>query len=665
MKLRFFWFVLFVVFMQPGLGWATGSMQLDAPDGSLRLRFDWDESGLTYAVFHEDQAVVEPTAIAVTLDGVVHPQDSATPRAGEPREVQNKVKPLIPHKHAALDEVYREQDLIIAPGISIRARVYNDAVAFRWMTDLPRETVVVDEERFALTLPDPEAVSWVPDPNGRGFFSHHESMVREQPVNRSRSSKFCVPMMVEADRDLYLLVTDVDVEHYPGLWLERKGDARFDSIFPPYPKREELKGDRDLNVAEAEPYIARIPGRGMMPWRVLLVTTAEGLLESETLWLLAEPSRIKDTDWIKPGLVQWEWWNSFALRGVDFDPGVNQLSYKHYIDFASENGIPYLILDEGWSRRGPENLLSVIGSLDMLELMAYAREKNVGLILWMTSTALMQNFDEAFAQFSEWGVAGIKVDFMQRDDQVMNEWCYKVAEEAARRRMVVDFHGGAKPTGMSRTYPHVLTQESVMGLEQARWSDRANPEMSVINAFLRMTVGPMDYTPGAMINMSRETFVPGRENRGERYKWTGSMGTRCHQLAMYVVYVSPLQMLCDTPTNYRENPESLAFIREVPVVWHETVALHADPMEAVAVARRHGDTWYIGALTDYDGREITLDLSFLGEGEFTMTAHEDGPAAATEATDYTLSTRQVNGGDTLKVTMAPGGGFAAVLKPAP
>jgi alpha-glucosidase len=469
---------------------------------------------------------------------------------------------------------------------------------------------------------------------------------------------FCVPLLVNLKNDQLLLVTDVNINHFPGLWM--KGNmGKFVSIFPAYPKRVFLKGNRSMQVPEREDYIAKVPGKYQFPWRVLMVTNGKGLLESNTLYSLAEPNRIGETSWIKPGKVSWDWWNNYTISNVPFEPGVNQATYQHYIDFAAENGLPYILLDEGWSNSKPEQFLEVVPSLNMPELSAYAQSKGVRLILWTTSTSLEMNFNKAFETFTKWGIAGIKVDFMQRDDQVMNELCYSIAEEAAKRKILVDFHGGSKPTGLQRTYPNVLSHESVRGMEQSLWNTKANPDMAIMNAFIRMSVGPMDYTPGAMINMTKDNFVPGKATG---YKQMGSLGTRCQQLAMYVVYTSPIQMLCDSPTRYRNNSGSLDFLREVPTVWDETIALHADPCQSIAIAKRSGDRWFVGCMTNSQGRELELNFSFLPKGKnYVMKSWADGINANVDAQDNIVSEKVVNASTKIKVTMANGGGFAGII----
>lgn len=630
-----------------------------SPDGKLLLTFKMQGDSLVYSLSSENKLIVNSSSINITIGGVQFP-NASTPLVYKKNTLVNTaLKPEVKLKCAEFKDTYNETEIEFGKFLVLKARAYNDGVAFRWETKYQSEQIIVNNEKFTIDFSDKSLDAWMPKQSSEAdvYFSHQECMYTYKSLNKSYDT-FCTPFLVNLKNGKMLLTTDVNTIHYPGMWM--KGNmGRFVGTFPAYPKTVELKGSRSMLVKERENFIAKTPGMHQMPWRVLMVTDAKGFLESNTMYSLADPNRIGDTSWIKPGKALWDWWNRFTIGDVGFTPGVNQQSYKFYIDFAAENGLPYIILDEGWSNAKPELLLDVVPSLNMPELSAYAQSKGVKLILWMTSTSLEMNFEKAFKQFTEWGIAGIKVDFMQRDDQMMNEFCYRVAEEAAKRKLLVDFHGGSKPTGLQRTFPNVLSHESVRGMEQSLWNTKANPDMAIMNAFVRMSVGPMDYTPGAMINMTKENFVPAKATN---YKVMGSLSTRCQQLAMYVVYNSPLQMLCDSPTRYRENLSSLAFLKEVPTVWDETIALYADPNQSLALAKRSGNKWFIGSLTNSQGRTIQLDLSFLPKGKsFTMKTWSDGENANTDAKDNVVSEQKVNSTSKINVKMANGGGFAAII----
>jgi len=464
-----------------------------------------------------------------------------------------------------------------------------------------------------------------------------------------------LPAVVEVGGGAKLAVAESDVEDYPGLWLKGTGGNGLDAMFPPYPLKEKLVRDRDLHVTEAADYIAATAGARAFPWRVLGIAEHDGdLLTNQIVWLLEKPSQVADTSWIKPGKVAWDWWNALNLYGVDFQSGVNTASYKYFIDFAAKYQIPYIILDEGWYKLG--NVLEVVPEVNMEELAAYAKEKNVGLILWVVWKTLDDQLEPALDQYAKWGVKGIKVDFMQRSDQVLINYYHRVSRETAKRKMLVDFHGDQKPATMTRTWPNLISTEGVRGMEWSKWSAETEPEHDVTLPFTRMFLGPMDYTPGAMLNAQKDSFRA-------IFSRPMSQGTRCHQLGMYVVYESPLQMLSDSPSNYLREPESMEFLTAVPTVWDETKVLQARIADYVAVARRNGREWYVGAMTDWSPRELELDFSFLPEGNFQMQAYEDGVNADRMGSDYKMTKTQVNNKTKLKIKMAPGGGWAARIVP--
>jgi alpha-glucosidase len=421
-------------------------------------------------------------------------------------------------------------------------------------------------------------------------------------------------------------------------------------LFPYYPSKVELVRDRNERVLEREQYLAKTSGTREFPWRVLVIADQDStFLDTDIVYRLASESRIADTGWIRPGKVAWDWWNFNNVFGVPFRAGVNTETYKHYIDFAAEYGIEYIILDEGWYKLG--DLTVQMPGIDMDAIAAHARQKDVGLIMWVVWKTLDMQMAQVLDQFQKWGVKGIKVDFMQREDQWMVNYYERVAIEAAKRHLMVDFHGSYKPTGLYRTYPNVMTSEGVLGLEQNKWGE-ATPDNAVTFPFMRMMAGPVDYTPGAMLNATRQGFRS-IANRPM------SMGTRCQQLAMYVIYESPLQMLADSPSNYRREPECLEFLAAVPTVWDETKVLSAAIGKHILTARRSGNDWYIGAMTNWDPRDLDVPLSFLGDGAWEADIYKDGPNADRAGVDFAREKKRVNRQETLKIHLAPGGGWVA------
>jgi alpha-glucosidase len=453
-----------------------------------------------------------------------------------------------------------------------------------------------------------------------------------------------------------LAIGESDVEDYPGLWLRGNSNNSLSGTFPPYPLKEELSGDRDLRITQAADYIAVTKGTRTFPWRLIGIAENDAdLITNQLVYLLASPSQVKDTSWIKPGKVAWDWYNANNIYGVDFKSGINTQTYKYYIDFASKYGIEYIILDEGWYKLG--NLLEVVPEMNIEELVAYGKQKNVGIILWMVWKTLDDQFVPAFDEFEKWGVKGLKVDFMQRDDQPVINFYHKVCREAARRKMLVDFHGAIRPATMTRTWPNLFNTEGVRGLEQNKWSKYANPKHNLTLPFTRMFLGPMDYTPGAMVNSGSE------KNFAAVFDRPMSLGTRCHQLAMYVVYESPLQMLADSPSHYLREPEIMEFLGPVPTVWDQTKVIAGKIGEYVIIARRHGQDWYLGAMTDWTARELEIDFSFLPAGNYQMKAFQDGANADRFGSDYQRVVSVVNRSTKLKISLAGGGGWAARIQP--
>jgi len=446
-------------------------------------------------------------------------------------------------------------------------------------------------------------------------------------------------------------IAESDVDSYPGLWLKGTSGTALAATFPPYPLKESLTRDRDYKVVESADYIAVTASTRTFPWRVIGIADHDGdLLTNQIVYLLEKPSQVQDTSWIKPGKVAWDWWNFNNVYGVDFKAGVNTATYEYYIDFAAKYGLSYVILDEGWYKLG--NVLDVVPEINMEELTAYAKQKNVGIILWVVWKTLDDQLIPALDQFEKWGVKGIKVDFMQRSDQILMDYYTRVSRECAKRKLLVDFHGDQKPASMTRTWPNLISTEGVRGMEWSKWSADSEPKHNVTLPFTRMFLGPMDYTPGAMRNATKLTFAP-------IFGQPMALGTRCHQLAMYVVFESPLQMLADSPSNYMREPEAMEFLAAVPSEWDETKVLDARIAEYVAVARRSGKDWYVGAMTDWTARNLQVDLSFLPEGDFTMEVYQDGMNADRYASDYKKTTVPVNKNTKLTLPLASGGGWAA------
>lgn len=567
-----------------------------------------------------------------------------------PGSVDRMVRPVVAEKFSEIHEHYNEIQLRFKGDYQVNFRVYNEGVAWQFET-FYKEKITVNREQLLLNFPENSNI-WFPEETS--FFSHNERYYLHEPIGMISSHRFCsLPALVEPGNGYKVLITESGLRDYPGMWLKGTGSQALRAAFPGVAVGEEQTRDRDVKVTDYAPYLAITDGKRKFPWRILAISRDDaGLLTNQMSWLLGDTCRIEDPSWIKPGKVAWDWWNAWNIYGVDFKAGVNTETYKYYIDFASRYGLEYIIMDEGWYELG--DLLKVVPDINMEEIIDYGREKNVDVILWVVWKTLEDQWNKAFDQFEAWGVKGIKVDFMQRDDQWMVNYYWRVAEEAARRKMLVDFHGSYKPAGLRRAYPNVISREGVKGLEQSKWSDGNTPDHNLTIPFIRMVAGPMDYTPGAMVNGTKEHFR-------EIYTQPMSMGTRCHQLAMYVVYESPLQMLCDNPSNYQAEPECMEFLSAVPTVWDTTVVLSADIAGHVAMARKKNGHWYVGCMTSWEPRELELDFSFLGPGKHEIEIWRDGTNAEHYGSDYKKEVMMISTGEKLTVKLAPGGGWVAIV----
>jgi alpha-glucosidase len=623
---------------------------LKSPDGRIELRVRADDL-LRYDVLLKGAALLRDSTLAMTIDRTTL---GATPKvaSAKTRAVDRWIEPPVKQKAARLRERYNELRLEMKGRYAVVFRAYDEGVAYRFETSLPQREIKVRDEEVGFRFAGDWSVYFHRE---EGLLSHNEQHYKRKALTEISADTFgSTPAVVDAG-GVKVAIADSDIEGYPGLWLQGTGGNGLAGKFPPYPLQEELARDRDLKVSEAADYIAVTTGTRSYPWRVLGIAEKDAeLITNALVYLLAKTSQVPDTSWIKPGKVAWDWYNANNVRGVDFKSGVNTATYKHYIDFASRHGLEYVILDEGWYELG--NLLAVSPAMDVPALVSYAKQKNVGIILWVVWKTLDDQLDAALDQFERWGVAGLKVDFMQRDDQKVVDFYHRVCREAAKRKMLVDFHGGIRAAHMTRTWPNLLTNEGVKGLEHNKWSADSHPEHNVTLPFTRMFVGPFDYTPGAMRNAAQKSFAP-------IFEQPMSQGTRCHQLAMYVVYESPLQMLADSPSAYDAEPEVMEFLGPVPTVWDETRALDGRIGDYVVVARRDGADWWIGAMTDWTPRELEVPLGFLPEGNFRVDAFQDGVNAGRWASDYKRVAQDVTRATTLKVQLAEGGGWAARLSP--
>jgi len=629
---------------------AQSSFDLKSPDKRIEVRIR-TARGVRYDVVLKGRAILEDSSLSIDVDHKTFGKDVAKVLHSKASSHDEVIEPVVRQKFAKIRDNYNEVRLELEGGYAVTFRAYNEGVAYRLETSLPSQEVKIYGEEMNLNFSANDVVYY---PQEDSFMSHNERKYLPQRLAEILPAFIAtLPAVVDVGQGAKVAVAESDVEEYPGLWLRGTGGPGLAATFPPYPLKEKRETDLNIRVIEAADYIAITKGTRTFPWRVLgIVDQDTDLLTNQIVYLLEKPSQVQDTSWIKPGKVSWDWWNANNVYGVDFKAGINTATYKYYIDFAAKYAIPYIILDEGWYKGS--NCIDVVPAIDMEELTAYGKQKNVGLILWVGWKVLDDRLEQALDQYAKWGIAGIKVDFMQRSDQPVINYYHRVSRETAKRKMLVDFHGDQKPASMTRTWPNLINTEGVRGLEWDKWSAETDPKHSVTLPFTRMFLGPMDYTPGAMLNAQKASFAA-IHNRPM------SLGTRCQQLAMYVIYDAPLQMLSDSPSNYLREPEMMDFLGPVPTVWDDTKVLSGQISDYVAVARRNGHDWYVGAMTDWTPRELEIDFSFLPDGNFQMESFEDGVNADRMASDYKMTKTQVNKTTKLKLKLAPGGGWAARL----
>lgn len=602
----------------------------------------------TYSVVFKGKTIINPSPISMTFDnGVV---------IGRNMEVVNverfsEDKTIIPEIRVKCDKIQDKYNEMVlnADKYRIHFRVYDDGVAYRFHTEFSDSLKVLSEEA---TFSFPEDFNTL-FPEERTMLSAQQPLFKTMKLSEIQVDKFCsTPMLIKLDENARLFISESDLESYPGMFLKKQGKQELAGKFAAFSLEEERTTDRQIFPTKRADYIAKVSGNRNYPWRAMIVAEDDAKLMTNQLIYKLAPASEGDYSWVKPGKIAWDWYNALILTGVDFKCGINTDTYKYYIDFASKYNLEYVVIDDGWSEAW--DVTKVIPEMDMEELIAYGKKKNVDLILWVSWAPFREKLDEAMDLFQKWGVKGIKMDFMNRDDQAMVDFYYEVARKAAEHKLLVDFHGAYKPTGWLRTFPHVLTSEGVAGLENHKWGSFVTPEHNVTLPFTRMVAGPMDYTPGAMKNLHEK-------DHKIWFNLPASVGTRCHQLGMYVVYESPLQMLADSPSNYYKEPECMEFLSPVPVVWDETKVLKASVGEYVVVARRSGDTWYIGGMVGKKGQKFDINLDFI-EGKRTMTSWEDGVNVDMNAQDVARRVKKVQRGDTITIDMYDGGGFAAIIK---
>lgn len=634
---------------------------LSSPDGTLKVEISAGNE-LAYQVMHGNDTILSHSNIGLVLEnGTIV---GKTPRiTGERRR---KIKDNIESPFYRFKEFVatgNELDLKLKGGFGIIFRAYNEGVAYRFYTTQSSDIIIKEEQAEFNFKEDYTAYLPYTTNDKKPMAMAYQNVYDITPLSKAQPKLAFLPVTVDCG-SVKLTLLESDLEAYPGVFVQsQQGKYGLKGVFAPYPAKTDFYPWRKQEyVTETTDFISRSRGSRSYPWRVLAITEKDTDMPVNNLvYALASPNRIGDTSWIKTGKVAWDWWNDWNLKGVPFKAGINMDTYKYYIDFASRNGLEFIVLDEGWYDPKSGDMLTVIPELDLTELIAYGKSKGVEIVLWTVFNVLDSQLEAACKKYADMGIKGFKVDFLDRDDQTAVEMVYRIAEMTARYKLTLDLHGIYKPTGINRTYPHIINFESVFGMEEVKWTDIKNnmPLYDVTFPYIRMMAGPVDYTPGAMRNATKADWRA-------MYYTPASMGTRCHQLAAYIVHDSPFTMLCDAPTNYLNEQECVDFIASLPVEVDSTFIASGELGKYIVTVRKKDVNWYIGGMTNWDERDVQLDFSFLPEGmSYTAVLFKDGVNANKQAEDYRKETIRIDKDSRLTLHLASGGGFAMKLELCP
>lgn len=634
---------------------------LSSPDGTLKVEISAGNE-LAYQVMHGNDTILSHSNIGLVLEnGTIV---GKTPRiTGERRR---KIKDNIESPFYRFKEFVatgNELDLKLKGGFGIIFRAYNEGVAYRFYTTQSSDIIIKEEQAEFNFKEDYTAYLPYTTNDKKPMAMAYQNVYDITPLSKAQPKLAFLPVTVDCG-SVKLTLLESDLEAYPGMFVQsQQGKYGLKGVFAPYPAKTDFYPWRKQEyVTETTDFISRSRGSRSYPWRVLAITEKDTDMPVNNLvYALASPNRIGDTSWIKTGKVAWDWWNDWNLKGVPFKAGINMDTYKYYIDFASRNGLEFIVLDEGWYAPKSGDMLTVIPELDLPELIAYGKSKGVEIVLWTVFNVLDSQLEAACKKYADMGIKGFKMDFLDRDDQTAVEMVYRIAEMTARYKLTLDLHGIYKSTGINRTYPHIINFESVFGMEEVKWTDIKNnmPLYDVTFPYIRMMAGPVDYTPGVMRNATKADWRA-------MYYTPASMGTRCHQLAAYIVHDSPFTMLCDAPTNYLNEQECVDFIASLPVEVDSTFIASGELGKYIVTVRKKDVNWYIGGMTNWDERDVQLDFSFLPEGmSYTAVLFKDGVNANKQAEDYRKETIRIDKDSRLTLHLASGGGFAMKLELCP
>lgn len=628
---------------------------LTSPDKKISIKIAVNKN-ITWSILKGKELLIRPSAMQMTLNEGETLGLLPKVLKAETKLVKQSIIAVVPVKNKVIPEIYNALKLIMKGDYAIEFRAYDDGVAYRFITSKNSQAVEVKDEDVAFNFNE-NCEIYLPKENNKELQSHYEGDFKATQLSDVSAETYgYLPLYLSTPAGTKIVITESAIHDYPNLFLYGTAGNSLTGSFPKVILEATPKGDRQEIIVKKADYHAKTSGNRSYPWRTVIISDNDkGLLENELVYKLAQPNVLKETAWIKPGKVAWDWWNDNNIYGVDFKAGLNTETYKYYVDFASAYGLEYIILDEGWSR-STTDLMAANPQLNVQELIKYAASKNVGVILWTLWGPLDKHMDTILDEYVKWGVKGIKVDFMARADQYMVNFYERTAKATAQRQLLLDMHGAYKPVGLNRKYPNLLNYEGVRGMENNKWEETITPVHNTTLPFTRMVAGAMDYTPGAMLNANKGEFHI-------NFSSPMSMGTRAHQTSMYILYDSPLQMLCDNPSNYRKEPVYTHYIARFPTTWDKTIALEGKIGAYAVVARKNGENWYIGGMTNWDARSFSIDLNFIDDKKYKIEILKDGLNVTKHAADYQLMTQEVNKGQQLKIDMAAGGGYTAILTP--
>lgn len=633
----------------------TKEYLVKSPNNKLKVNIAVGDA-ITYAVVLKDKTIIAPSAISMTLDRQTLGAFAKIKKT-KSQSYRGELRPLY-GQNAALNNDYNELTIDFSDNYSLIFRAYNEGLAYRFVTNIKDSIQVISEKATFNITGFPAAIVQETD----NYTSWEGPYLRySSTAEISEGKRATTPALFDyKDTGIKVVIAESDLFDYPGMYIQKQGN-NYIGDWAKYPTKTEMGswGNFIAVVKERAAFLAKTNGERHFPWRIIMATDDDKeLLNNHLVGKLARPSVIKDTDWIKPGKAAWEWWHDAMLPGASIPSGManrNTDLYNYYVDFAARNKLAYLMIDAGWSDN--YDLTKVNPKLDVQGVIKRAKEKQVGVFLWCVGSTLLKDLNANLDFLRTIGAAGIKVDFFDRDDQQAIQWLELIAKEAAKRKLMVNFHGCSKPTGLEKTYPNIVNYEAVRGAESDKWDYTINPDHHLIIPFLRMLAGPFDYTPGAMRNKTKADFKPIDSGL------PSGQGTRCHELAMFVIYDQPFAMLADSPTEYEQSPETMRFLSAVPTVVDETKVLDAKLAEYAVMAKRKGDKWFVGAMTNWIERDLKLDFGFLEPGvNYTAQVYTDAKDANINATHFDLKTITVDNNTKMDLKLSPGGGAVIMIE---